>query len=225
MTRPISLSPLIGKHLEYIMEQGLQQFSEDSRLLSNVQFELRKEKSTTDALRIMMGKLNQYKSDNISRWFTFIDVKRALNTIYNVSVVDRMIKMEVPNYLTTIVESFLSQRKVVLELQEFIFVHDIVGGWSQASPLSPTLFMLMLNEVLYFPLQSSLVVFAGDLALEIKASHSHTKRILEGDLYKIANWCFDGWLSLSWATRAVLECNKYSTVNQNTSKVFGGCSK
>lgn len=47
----------------------------------------------------------------------------------------------------------------------------------------------MLDEILYLPLQSSVVAFSDDLALVTKVRHSDIKKILENDLLQISRWC------------------------------------
>lgn len=68
--------------------------------------------------------------------------------------------------------------------------------------------MLMLDEILYLPLQSHVVAFADDLAVGTKASHTEIKRILEGDLLQISERCYNARLELSWPKCGVLEYPK-----------------
>lgn len=65
----------------------------------------------------MRGKLHQYKSNNNPRRGTFNNTKSAFDTTWNVKVVARINELDVPSYMTAIVDSFLPQRKAVLDIQ------------------------------------------------------------------------------------------------------------
>lgn len=104
------------------------------------------------ALCIVMGKLYQCKKDKNLKWGTFLDIKSAFDTTWNVKVIDKIIVLGVPYYLTSLMRLFLRKEGDKMHIQSRVFVHELTSGAPKSIPSSPTLFMPMLDEVLYLPL-------------------------------------------------------------------------
>ena len=172
--RPICLLDGAGKLLERIINDRIQEALQNGNIISSNQFGFRRGYSTLDAINMVknfaIGANSGSKRKRNHCILVTIDVKNAFNSL-NWNVVRKALRnANVPLYLRGIVNSYLSDRKLIWKKDNKLIYSDITGGVPQGSVLGPLLWNITYDSVLRakISLNSILVGFADDLAIVSK---------------------------------------------------------
>lgn len=115
--RPICLMDTLGKLFERILVRRLNHYLESTGALESTQYGFRRKKSTMDAIK----KLQEIVKDNNAKGHVVgmlaLDVSNAFNSAPWGKITHALREMAVPKYLQDIVSAYLSDRKVVYNLQ------------------------------------------------------------------------------------------------------------
>ena len=181
--RPISLTPTISKVFERILNNRLEHFIEDNNILPNTQSGFRKFRSTTDNLVYLTEKIkNTLRKNNTVRYMTFFDVKKAFDKVWHVKLLEKLKNIGLSGNIYNTIRNMLSNRslkvKYGVELSE---AHDIHMGTPQGAVLSPTLFTLLLYDILNVNIHNNeILLFADDIAI-ISKSHNISGKVTGTD--------------------------------------------
>jgi hypothetical protein len=166
--RPICLLDTLGKLLEHLIRARLANNLEEKGGLSDAQFGFREGLSTVDAFEEVM-KVARFA--NAGTWgrkdycaLVLIDVENAFNSAPWARVVEAMERRTLDAYLIGLIQSYLTERGLVVTDRERV---DVVCGVPQGSVLGPVLWNIMYDGVLSLevPVGVRLVAFADDLAI------------------------------------------------------------
>ena len=114
--RPIALLSCIGKILEKIIAQLLMDECEEKRMLHFLQFGVRGT-DTTKAVQCVVNQVHRGWSMNLKTSILGFDIQGAYNDVDRVLLLRRLIQKRVSNYLIVLIASFLSDRRVVIDLK------------------------------------------------------------------------------------------------------------
>ena len=79
--RPISILPILGKTIEFFVNQQLTNYIENNGILSQHQYGFRKNYSTTFLMLDLFDKIYMAKNNSLKPGIIFLDIKKAFDTV------------------------------------------------------------------------------------------------------------------------------------------------
>eukprot|EP01023_Acetabularia_acetabulum_P022333 TRINITY_DN21_c0_g1_i1.p1 TRINITY_DN21_c0_g1~~TRINITY_DN21_c0_g1_i1.p1 ORF type:complete len:716 (+),score=33.64 TRINITY_DN21_c0_g1_i1:241-2388(+) len=146
--RPISLLVCMSKILESIMNKRFQQFIFDNNLVSLDQFGFVPGRSIQMALQ----QYHDFVVENFhEQWAVAhlaLDIKSAFDTLWHDGFFYKLHQDGCPPYMFVWFVTFLDSRQAFLLMENQRFFSNISQGVPQGSPISPTMFIYYLNDLL-----------------------------------------------------------------------------
>ena len=165
--RPITLLPITVKIFEKIILKRLQQQDTIHNWISETQYGFQPGKSVNHALmnytNYVFTKLKQMKPVMA----VHLDIEGAFNSVYGPILIDRLIKLNCPNYLVNWCHDYMSNRKVTYVSRSFTTGIDVERSTPQGGSLSPFLWNLIIDPVIKIieDKGGKPCVFADDVAI------------------------------------------------------------
>ena len=146
--RPISLLPVMGKLLERLVNRRLMRQLESRCLLSPYQFGFRAGRDTLMACdRLVEDAVSAFRR-RLQVQVVALDIKSAFDTVWQAGLVHKLQRMGVSGYLLSWVRGFLTDRVSVLEVGTARVEVRPECGVPQGSPISSTLFLVYIDDLL-----------------------------------------------------------------------------
>lgn len=177
-------------------------YLENNNILCSEQFGFRKNRSTIDALKMV----KEYIDTNITNkkivCMISLDIKNAFGSIRRNSLLKIMDEINVPTKLKHMITDYLYNRKIIINDKEYLNYNT---GVLQGSSLGPSLWLLIINELLLKSKNKNykIIVYADDITILLKSSASfHFTELSKEPIQDIIDWCELHSLELS-----VNKCN------------------
>ena len=197
--RPITLLPALGKTFERIINNRLKTHLEKNGKLNQDQSGYRAGRSTTDAITNLL----QFSKSALTRGrkvlAAFYDVEKAFDKVWHDGLVYKLGNVSnLSDGLTKLIQSFLTDRTTCFRLDgTYSDELQLPAGTPQGSILSPTLFILYVNDIppMTNPKQGNQEQYADDLTAYKDGQHFFIARDrLQPHHDKIEKWS-DIWRS------------------------------
>lgn len=174
--RPLCLLDTVGKVLERIIGDRLQEHLEGAGGLCDRQYGFRRARSTVDAIRTVVDIARNATSGSGGPSGTMkycavitLDIKNAFNSANWTRILKALKMFSVPAYLLRMIRSYFCDRVLEYDTEEGPKKYAVTGGVPQGSVLGPTLWNAMYDGVLKLelPKDATLVGYADDIALVV----------------------------------------------------------
>ena len=146
--RPISLLNFMGKIFGKIINNKLKNFLQVKNIIKESQHGFRTKRGTSTLLANMYERIAREKDDK-KTLITIVlrDVSKAFDKLHKDSLIYKLSKIGLPDPLLRVLSSFLQNRTAQVKINEKLGnVFSLLSGVPQGAILSPTLFLLMMND-------------------------------------------------------------------------------
>lgn len=189
--RPIALTSCLCKVMEVMINSRLSWYLEKNNLFSPTQSGFRSNKSTLDpliALEAGIRKAFQLHQYHIS---VFLDFQKAYDMLWREGLLLKLKKLGIQGRMYAWIKDFLFDRSIFVRIANTLSKsYFLENGIPQGSVISPTLFLIMVNDLAELPLSSRLSQFADDASIHKSSPNLvFAKKRIENDLGLVQQWC------------------------------------
>ena len=164
--RPISILPILGKTIEFFVNQQLTNYIENNGILSQHQYGFRKNYSTTFLMLDLFDKIYMAKNNSLKPGIIFLDIKKAFDTVKHNILLEKLKHYGIGGTVLKWLKSFLDNRWQQTKIGNLISNHSAIKcGVPQGSILGPLLFSIFINDITQACKFSTPFLFADDGAL------------------------------------------------------------
>ncbi|XP_053214826.1 uncharacterized protein LOC128398044 [Panonychus citri] len=146
--RPIGLLSMLGKGLEKIVNDRITYHIVKNEVLSPHQHGFRPNHSTITALEELITNINSKKKQNKIVTITGFDFKGAFDNLSWDSILRAIKNMKIGKEYEKWFENYFTKREYKINYQTSTYSLTPTKGCVQGSPLSPTLWNIVVNELL-----------------------------------------------------------------------------
>lgn len=221
--RPICLLNTLGKLFEALIANRLTlEMSRKRGALQN-QHAYQRQKSTMTAVDAVLNFCDKTvkRGQGWTPAIILLDVANAFNSASWKHIIDKMEHLELPDQLTDIIKSYLTDRTITSGPKTY----NMTSGVPQGSVLGPILWNILFDGVLNLelPLACQIVGYADDIALLIGADKdSEMKSRTMRAMTKVNNWMKDNDLEIATAkTKALIARGRRSAISRNITLTIG----
>ena len=139
----------VAKVCEKCVNQHLVNYLEINKIVSDKQYGFRQSRSTTDLLTYVANKWNLALEQHGEAFAIALDISKAFDKVWHENLICKLVAYGLDSMTIKWIKSFLKDRKfnVVLNGRSST-THSPNAGVPQGSVLSPTLFLLYINDLL-----------------------------------------------------------------------------
>ena len=147
--RPISLLSNMSKLLETIVNRRLMRYVESRCLLSPEQFGFRAGREVMGACTSLVEDVTAAFCRRLQVHVVALDIQAAYDSVWKAGLLEKLVAKGVSGTIISWVQSFLSRRRSILEVGTSRVEVAPECGVPQGSPLSPTLFLIYIDDLLH----------------------------------------------------------------------------
>ena len=166
--RPISLTSHLCKVYERIMKNRLTHYLEKNSLIAPEQAGFRKGRSTMDHVVSLGEKLKKtLRREKYVRLGTFFDIAKAYDRVWHNKLLSKIQDMQIEGNMYGFIREFITDRKMrVRSGSNTSSLKTLEMGVPQGSVIAPTLFLIMINDVVKAANErNKCMLYADDLSI------------------------------------------------------------
>ncbi|KAJ2939044.1 hypothetical protein O0L34_g19024 [Tuta absoluta] len=171
--RPIGLINVFGKLLEKLIMNRLTHYMNINGKSSEKQYGFKQQTSTVTAIHGALDIIKEAKSRGEHAIAVSLDIKSAFNNAWWPAIFHRLRKINCPPNLYNILMSYINNRKVYMKFADCKVSKEMSRGCIQGSVCGPTLWNLILDELLStsLPMGCHMQAYADDVLLVCHAKN------------------------------------------------------
>ena len=228
--RGITLVSCFGKLFTTIISERLAAWASMNNIISDAQFGFKSDYSTVDAIFILESLLSKYIRDKKRLYCSFIDLKRAFDSVYRDGLWYKLLKQGLNGKVFQIIRSIYSDVKSCVKnfgsISEFF---DSNVGLLQGEVISPFLFSLFINDLEIYlhenpnatisldQLSLYLLLFADDAVI-----FSESVEGLQTSLDSLESYCKKWNLQVNISKTKIMVFRKGGNLRQNEKWTYAG---
>lgn len=197
--RPIGLLSMLAKGLEKIINTRISYHIINNGILHPNQHGFTPTKSTISALSLLINSINQYKEKYKYCAILALDIAGAFDNLPWKETIRQLDQMNCPKQYTKILENYFINRRYEIIFGDHEYTYYPRKGCVQGSPLSPTLWNVIINPLLKEA--SNLThtqAYADDVIFLLGAKNEAELQRKTQEIYKIAQkWAKKNQLSFA----------------------------
>jgi Reverse transcriptase (RNA-dependent DNA polymerase) len=184
----------MGKLLERMVTSRLNWFLESNKLISNFQSGFRARRSVHDNIALLTDVINKALANRHRVVGVFLDFEKAYDMVWRRGVLLKLKNMGISGNMLAYIRGLLSGTHIHLKIKGILsHLMEIENGMLQGSSISPTLFLVMINDLTSKISSVSNLLFADGTTLFKSGSNlDHIISELQKALDNIALWC-EAW--------------------------------
>ena len=164
--RPISVLPVISKIFENAMHSQLMEYFTSHKLLSNLQYGFRPNRSTELATLELMDRNINYMNENHCPVNIYLDLSKAFDSLYHDILLSKLKYYGLQWKALQLIKSYISGRCQYVQLGDVkSSTHAVVCGIPQGSVLGPLLFNIYINDITKATSKFNVIMYADDTTL------------------------------------------------------------
>ena len=179
--RPIALTSVISKIFESLINKKIVKHLDTFNLISDRQYGFRHGRSTGDLLSYLTHSWLSSLRDFGESYTVALDISKAFDRVWHKSLISKLHSFGFSPSLIKLISNFLANRQIAVAVDGSLSDYfPVVAGVPQGSVLSPTLFLIFINDLLsctYNPIHS----FADDTTLHASISFSNNPTLASLD--------------------------------------------
>ena len=213
--RPISLTSCLGKLMERIVNRRLQWYLEQNDMISNEQAGFRQFRCTEDQVTYISQLIEdgyQEKKHTVTIW---VDMEKAFDKVWTKGLLLKLKRARISHNMLSWIKDYLTNRKARVQSQNSKSrLTSMINGVPQGGVLSPTLFLLFINDICKIKCNRVKgAMYADDLALICtEESIGTAKARLQMTLDDLSKWTKD------WGMKVNAAKTTYTTFSLSTKK-------
>lgn len=138
----------MGKIFGKIIDSKLKQFLDENHIIRESQHGFRSKRGTSTLLANLYERISREKDDK-KTLITLVhrDVTKAFDKLHKDSLIYKLSKLGLPDPLLRVLSSFLNNRTAQVKINDKLGnIFNLLSGVPQGDILSPTLFLIMMND-------------------------------------------------------------------------------
>lgn len=217
--RPLTMLPEMGKVLERMIKRKIEENVEN--VFSTNQYGFVKGKGTVECMTRLMNEIDIAEEKYVAT--IFLDIKGAFNNLWWPAVIRACNLKKFPKNVIDLIESYLSDRKLLYRSKFNEVEKELSKGCPQGSILGPFIWNLVLDEVLEMENNQGIsLAYADDICVIVKGE-TRNELMEKGRLTmeRIMDWMSKQKLTLS-VEKCAWMLMKGTLVNPPTiAKIYG----
>jgi len=222
--RPISLTSNVGKVMERLINNRLTWHLEDKQVLRPEQAGFRANRSTEDQVTYIAQEIEDAFQDKEVTLAVFVDMEKAFDKVWKAGLKLKLHQSGVEGNMYAWISQYLQNRKARVRVQGQQSRKKLLRqGVPQGGVLSPTLFLIFINDILAgMPKKVKGAIYADDLVLWCSEEKLDVARAwIQAALKTLQKWT-STWLVTVNPNKTAYTIFSLSTKRQKTHLTLNG---